>query len=203
MSFYGIKDNKCREDITQRTPEIASIENLGYTNESSLITILSDYLYKNCMLIYSVSNVTNTNIYPIKIPSTDAAIIIINKVGNSASIEFHFYDEIYVNQYLFDSQTGHHLAGWKRISKIIEFSITINNVSAAGNETYRKDLSNYNIGNKVHAIVTPLFDYGFNANGVESINYRYCIDNRNTFILRVRNNLNSVITGLRFNVCIL
>ena len=184
MRFYGIKENKCHIDLTERTPEICTIEELGFTVNTNLRTILDNYFGKNCILIYSVSNVTNTRVYPVTVPSNDAAIVIINKVGNFASIEFHFYDSFYTNQYLFNEQSGPRLAGWMQIdsninlsvyltkaeatanyatkqqvanhiSKITEFKITMDDVPAGETSQFIKDLSNYAVTNMMHAIVTP------------------------------------------------
>lgn len=195
MSFYGIKDNKCRIDLTERTPEITTIEDLGFTVNSSL-TLIINSMTENGILIFSVSNVTNTSIYPMVIPEDDAAIVIINKVGNSASVEFHFYDSFYTNQYSYIGTSI--LAGWIRIGKATEFSITTSNIPSQSSQDYHRALNVK--GN--HAIVTMANNYGF-IGDKQGIDYTYCILNKEKFILHVRNNTNSTITGLTFNVCIL
>lgn len=215
MNFYGIKDNKCHIDLTERTPEIASIEDLGYTTNTSLLTILQN-MNENGMLIYSVSDYTSTNVYPAVVPTEDdAAIVIIRKVGNYATLEFHFYNSFYVNHYLFTSQSGPRLSGWIQVATnlslkdalpIAKIKITTGTIPNGTYYTRRIDLSEYNISSDrvVTAIVTPEDNFSFTSDGRRTFEHVAIIEEDNqTLIFRVRNNSGSQISSLVYRICII
>lgn len=206
MSFYGIKDNKCRIDLTERTPEIATIEDLGYTSNTSLLTILDNYRNKNCLLIYSVSNVSSTKVYPITVPEDDSAIVIINKVGNHASIEFHFYNSFYTAQYLFGSQGGPRLSNWMQISKaaIVKGSLDIPYpLAPQATMQMHKDLSAYNIPSDASIVVTQTHSSD-GAFQVMDIDIVPLLSSNNKVYFYVKNKSSRVTyKSITFNWCII
>lgn len=193
--MYALKDNKCREDITDRTPEIATIEDLGYTKDTKIESIINQ-MNTNGILIYSVSNVTSTSIYPVKIPADDSAIVIIHKVGNSATISFHFYDSFYTNHY-----SNGNLAGWIKVGKIELPQVEFRNILSGYNFDHVEDLSPYGITDSAHINVTLLTSNTF-IGDKPKIDYLYYVKYGKLY-LNCKNNGSSTLASVKFNICII
>lgn len=193
--MYALKDNKCREDITDRTPEIATLTELGYNTATSLTHIVQN-MNSNGILVYSVSNVTSTNIYPVKIPADDSAVVVINKVNSVATISFHFYDSFYTNHY-----SHRNLAGWVKADKIELPQVKLQNIPSGYSFNTTIDLTEYGITNDAHVNVTLLTTNSF-VGDKPKIDHIFYVK-RGKLYLHVKNNSSSTLASVEFNVCIL
>ena len=191
--MYAIKDNKCHEDITDRTPKITTLADLGYDDTTSLEYIIQTDMNDNGILVYSVSNIVDDRVYPIKVPTDDSAIVIINKANNCAAISFNFYDSIYVNHYSYGS-----LAGWIKLNKTELPQYEFKNIPSGYNFTAGFDLE---VEDGAHVNVTLLTENSF-IGDKPKIDYLYYVKN-NRLYLHCKNNSSSTLASVLFKICIL
>lgn len=195
--MYALKDNKCREDITDRTPNITTLADLGYPDANyALEHIIETNMNDKGILVYSVSNVTNTNVYPVKVPADDFAIVVITKTSGVATISFHFYDSFYINHYSYEQ-----LAGWIKVGKTELSTIEFRNIPSGYIFDHVEDLSVYGNIDNAHVNVTLLTENSF-IGDKPKIDFIYYVKYGNLY-LHCKNNGSSSLASVKFNICII
>ena len=148
------------------------------------------------ILVYSVSNVTNTNVYPAKVPADDFAIVVITKTSGVATISFHFYDSFYINHYSYE-----HLTGWIKVGKTELTQVEFRNIPSGYSFDHVEDLSPYGITDSTHINVTLLTENSF-IGDKPKIDFIYYVKYGNLY-LHCKNNGSSTLASVKFNICII